>query len=408
MFGQRLTFFVGPKAQGFFFRAKDDELSQREVYTFSVPIFGNNIVYDCDEGTRLEQFRLLALALKGDKVKGYTGVILQEAEDYFKRWTGEGKVCIRSAMSELIILTASRALMGEEVRENLFEEVSRLYAQLDEGLTAISFFLPYLPIPAHKRRDQAREEMVKLFSKVIQKRREEGRRGDDMLQVFMDGEYKDGRKFTDNEVTGLLIALLFAGQHTSSVSSSWTGLLVLNEKEKYWPRLKAENEQVLKESGGKVTFDALLKMELLGSCIREAIRMYPPLIFLMRKVKKDLYYKSDKRTFKIPKGDIAFVSPAAGMRQPESFENPDKYDPDRFMPGREEDKKQSYAWVGFGGGRHGCMGEMYAYLQIKIIWTVLLRDFDMDLVGDLPLPNYEALVVGPSSPCDVTYKRIKA
>ena len=54
---------------------------------------------------------------------------------------------------------------------------------------------------------------------------------DDVLQVFMDAEYKDGTKLTDQEVAGMMIALLFAGQHTSSITSSWTGLLLMDNKE---------------------------------------------------------------------------------------------------------------------------------------------------------------------------------
>jgi len=58
---------------------------------------------------------------------------------------------IRDALSELIILTASRCLMGKEIRENLFVQVAKLYQTLDEGLLPISVFFPYLPIAAHKR-----------------------------------------------------------------------------------------------------------------------------------------------------------------------------------------------------------------------------------------------------------------
>ena len=56
---------------------------------------------------------------------------------------------------------------------------------------------------------------------------------DDVLQVFMDAEYTDGRKLTDQEVGGLMVALLFAGQHTSSITSSWTGYYILQQKNKF-------------------------------------------------------------------------------------------------------------------------------------------------------------------------------
>jgi sterol 14alpha-demethylase len=89
-----------------------------------------------------------------------------------------------------------------------------------------------------------------------------------------------------------------------------------------------------------------------------------------------------------------FVSPNVSHRLSSVYTNPDKYDPDRFAAGREEDQKQPFSYLGFGGGRHGCMGEMFAYLQIKTIWSVLLRNFEMELVGKCPEPDYSAMVVG--------------
>lgn len=97
-------------------------------------------------------------------------------------------------------------------------------------------------------------------------------------------------------------------------------------------------------------------------------------------------------------GDTVFVSPALSMRVEEVFPNADQYNPERFV---EEDKQtQKYRYLGFGAGRHGCMGENFAYLQIKTIWSVLLRNFDIELVGELPKPDYTAMVVGacPNQP----------
>jgi len=53
------------------------------------------------------------------------------------------------------------------------------------------------------------------------------------------------------------------------------------------------------------------------------------------------------------------------------------------------------------------MGEQFAYLQIKTIWSVLLRNFDLDLAGKLPTPDYKAMVVGPKKPCLIKYTRKK-
>jgi len=108
----------------------------------------------------------------------------------------------------------------------------------------------------------------------------------------------------------------------------------------------------------------------------------------------------------LSQGDTLFVSPTISHRLPSVFTNPDKFDPYRFAPPREEDQKQPFSYLGFGGGRHGCMGEMFAYLQIKTIWSVLLRNFKMEIVGSFPEPDYSAMVVGPKQPCMIHYKRI--
>ena len=100
------------------------------------------------------------------------------------------------------------------------------------------------------------------------------------------------------------------------------------------------------------------------------------------------------------------------MRLEHVFEEPGKYDPDRFAPGREEDKKANFSFVGFGGGRHGCMGEVFAFLQVKTVLAYMMRNFEFELVnkGEFPEPNYDAMVVGPRTEggkCMVRMRRRK-
>ena len=57
------------------------------------------------------------------------------------------------------------------------------------------------------------------------------------------------------------------------------------------------------------------------------------------------------------------------------------------------------------GGKHGCIGMMFAYLQIKAIWSMLLRRFELELVQDSPRPDYTTFVVGPRPPCWIRYRR---
>lgn len=409
LFHKRITFLVGPHVSSHFFKATDDALSQKEVYQFNVPTFGPGVVFDVDHLVRREQFRFFADALRTSNLKTYVKMMVDEAEAFFANWGEEGEVDLLEELSGLIILTASRCLMGREVREHLFETVSMLFHDLDMGMQPISVLFPYLPIPAHNKRDKSRAELARIFAKIISNRRSTGASEGDLLQTFIDAKYKSGRHMTDTEITGMLIAALFAGQHTSSITSTWSGMMILSRKAHCWPILEKEQKQAMSvENGDGVSYDSLLKMDYLYVCIKEALRMHPPLIMLMRFV-HDSFEVTSKTgdTYTIPKGHIVATSPKYAMTLDSVFKEPEKYDPERFLSPREEDKVMPFSYIGFGGGRHGCMGETFAYLQIKVIWSMIIRNFDLDLHGQLPEPDYIAMVVGPKPPCKIRYRRRK-
>lgn len=73
---------------------------------------------------------------------------------FFAKWENEGEVDLKAELEQLIINTASRCLLGQEVRNNNLEKVSSLFHDLDNGMLPLSVMFPYLPIPAHNRRDR--------------------------------------------------------------------------------------------------------------------------------------------------------------------------------------------------------------------------------------------------------------
>jgi len=399
MLHKNLTFLLGPEVSAPFFRLNDDFMSQPEVYGFMTPVFGKGVVYDAEPKKRTQQMQHMAQGLRSQRLKVYIPKIESETLNYIKNWGASGELDILDALSELTILTASRCLHGDEVREGMFADVARIYHDLDKGVTPLSFFFPYAPTAAHKQRDNARIEMVQIFSKVIRQRREKGGDGSentDILQVFMDLKYKDGSVLTDDEIVGLLIALLFAGQHTSSITSTWTTLFLLHNPE-CLEKVMAEQQEVFgqENSTSELDFETVGKMEYLQNCVKESLRLHPPLIMLMRMAMQDIETTLSGKKYVIPKGDIVFTSPAVASRMPEVFTNPDAFEPERFGPERNE-HKTPFAYLGFGGGMHQCMGQQFGLLQVKTIVSILLRHYKFELVSnEMPEPDYTAMVVGP-------------
>lgn len=407
---KKMTFLFGPSVSPHFFNANDDKMSQTEVYDFNVPTFGKGVVYDVDVKIRAEQFRIVGEALRSAKLKEYVPQFVEESKAYFDKWGDSGVVNLPDVFGELIILTASRTLLGREVREHMFKEVADLYHDLDDGMRPISVFFPYLPTSYHRKRDAARKRMAEIFGKIVAARRAAKSSEPDMLQVLIDAKYQKvngGRYLNDEEITGLLIAILFAGQHTSTITSSWTGLQMISHP-KTWRDAEEEQKKVIKEQGAEITFDMLTSLDVLHRNIHEALRLGPPLIMVMRYAKEDFVVKTSKgKEYIIPKGHIVAASPTFSHRLKDVFQNPDAYEPDRFAPPRSEDKAKPFSYLGFGGGRHACMGQQFAMLQIKTIWSILIREFEFEMLDPFPEPDFTSMVIGPK-PCRVRYTRRKS
>lgn len=203
---KRLTFVIGPAASEAFFRASDTELNQSEPYRFSTPVFGKDVVYDATLENRLQHFRVLSMTLRVNMLEMYVPMMIKEAEDFFAGWGEEGEIDLAKELAELIILTGSRCILGREIRENLFGEVSHLLHDLDQGMQPISVLLPYLPTTAHRKRDAARKRIAEIFKPVIESRRAGDRKEDDMLQWLVDAKHRDGTPFSEAEIVGNLIA----------------------------------------------------------------------------------------------------------------------------------------------------------------------------------------------------------
>lgn len=407
IFHKRITFLIGPEAQSLFFKSGDDTLSQDECYHFMQAVFGPGVVYDAPRKKRQMQFQTMANGLRTSRMKTYIPKIQEETLKYLEENMAEesGTIDLYKYLSELTILTASRCLHGDDVREHMFADLQSLYHDLDKGLTPLTVLWSEAPTERHKKRNAARKELVKLFGKVIQQRRENPERSDgsDILSLFMDMKYKDGTLVTEEEVTGLLIALLFAGQHTSCVSSTWTMLFLLHNP----GVLERVMEEQAQFGSDALQLDDVQQMSLLHNCMREALRMCPTFIMLLRQVMKDTTVTVNGKTHRIPKDDLVAVSPTVSMRLDSTFKNADQFDPDRYLPPREE-HKTPYAYLGFGGGMHSCMGQTFAYVQVKTILSIILNRYELTPeASKMPDIGYNDMVVGPKGNCNVHYKRKK-
>ena len=396
---RKFVLFTGPEAHDFYFRAPEDQLNAKAVYQFTVPIFGRGVAYDASPELMDEQLGFLFPALREAAMSRFARIMFEETKRFADALGEDGEVNLPVVMNELTVKIASRCLIGQEVRDQVDAGFAETYHDLQKGINTLGFFLPRLPTAAHRSRDRARRQVAELFSRIMAERRLSGACPDDFMQALMQARYKDSRALSDDEITGILLTVLFAGQHTSAVLATWTGLELMRAPS-YLARVRDEIQDVYREEGA-MTLASLKRQAALEHAVRECERLHPPLIMLIRKVLKSVRYGDHH----VPAGTLAMVSPAVSHRLPHVFADPERFSPERFDPPACEDKQHQYALIGFGGGKHVCMGKHFAYLQLKAIWTVLLDRFDFHLDTEFPAPNYGSWVTGPKAPCRLRYRR---
>lgn len=387
-----------------FFKSDPDTFSAKEAYKFTIPVFGKNVVYDSPPDTLVEQKRFMKGGLTTQRFHSYVHTITEECDNFFKKTWGDGGTYeLLTTFNELTVLTSTHCLQGIEVREKFTSEFSNLYSDLDAALSPIGFFFPNAPLPPMLRRNSARAKLGALFNKIIEERKKHPEQPhEDFLATLMEVRYKDGTPIPNEEIIGLLVGLLLAGQHTSNVTATWLGLFLLTHPEELKKTMEEQNR--LMQGKDVLTFDELKEMNHLEHVMKETLRLRPPLIMLMRRVQKDVEFKG----FTLPKGSLVSVSPLLIHRLPNFWTDSNKFDPERHAPPRCEDKNYRYAFMAFGAGRHKCSGELFAYLQVKTIWSYILRTYDIELVGGMPEPDYTTLIAGPKPPVlvKVTKKKV--
>ncbi|KAL8810368.1 MAG: hypothetical protein Q9200_002627 [Gallowayella weberi] len=301
-----------------------------------------------------------------------------------------GTLNIPPIMGQITLFTAARSLQGQEVRAKLDTSFAKLYHDLDDGFQPINFMLPWLPLPQNRRRDIAQRKMRQIYTDIINARRarKEGKDSEDMIWNFMDAIYKDGTPLPDHELANLMIALLMGGQHNTSVTSSWI-MLRLASKPHLIDELYNEQINVLgTDLTRPLEYEHLEKLPLLTYTIRETLRLHTPIHSIMRKVKNSMPIEGTHMV--VPPNNILLASPASMGRDDCYFPKAMEWDPKRWEsivnPEQQEKEKTDYGYglvstgadstyLPFGAGRHRCIGEKYAYLQLTIVIALMVRNF---------------------------------
>jgi sterol 14-demethylase len=401
--GRDVVLLTGAEANEIYFRAPEEVLDQAEAYPFMTPIFGEGVVFDAPPERRREM--LHNQALRDKFMRGHAATISAEVQRMVAGWGESGTIDLLDWFAELTIYTSSACLIGKRFRDQLDGRFAELYHDLEKGTDAIAYVDPYAPIESFRRRDEARRQLVALVGEIMDRRAAEELPADaerDLLDVLMSVREPDGtERFGADVVTGMFISMMFAGHHTTSGTAAWTLIEVLRHPDAL-AAVNAESEALAAENE-ELSYQALREMPCLESAIKEALRLHPPLILLLRAAKQDLEVEG----YRIDAGKLVAASPAVSNRIPEDFPDPDSFVPQRYSEPRSEDRENPWSWIPFGAGRHRCVGAAFAMMQLKAIFSVLLRgwEFELELDPDEYRNDHSKMVVQLAQPCPARYRR---
>lgn len=467
LLGKKTTVCLGTKGNDFILNGKLRDVNAEEIYSpLTTPVFGKDVVYDCPNHKLMEQKKVsihifnraclvadtndvqfVKYGLTSSALRSYVQLISQECRQFFSRDASHkkfsstsGTVDIPPCFAELTIYTASRSLQGKEVREKFDSTFADLYHDLDMGFTPINFMLPWAPLPQNRKRDAAQKKMAETYMSIIKQRREQGDaksedREEDMIWNLMNCTYKDGTPVPDREVAHMMIALLMAGQHSSSSTSSWI-FLRLATRPDIQEELLAEQRSVLGTNpDGSIkdlTYDDLSKLPLHNQVVKETLRIHTPIHSILRAVKSPMPVEGTP--YVIPTSHSLLATPGVTARTASHFPEPLHWEPHRWddtpcskyehlVPAHvkegvveerfdygygEISKGAASPYLPFGAGRHRCIGEQFAYVQLQTILATVIRDFlflnpegKTDVVGT----DYSSLFSQPMRPAVVRWER---
>ncbi|MFE7898190.1 pentalenene oxygenase [Streptomyces sp. NPDC057424] len=342
-------------------------------------IAGNGLV-TCPFADHRRQRRLMQSAFTRGQLKRYAEAMRAEIEDTASRWQDGMVVDAFQEMYGMALRTVGRTLYSTPVSPELAAKVERSFDVVLNGLFR-QMFLPAsirrLPLPSQRRYKSNLAFLHETTQQLIDDYRSSDTERDDLLAALIASRDDDGGKLGDKEIHDQVITVMAAGTETVAGTLTWVFYL-LSQHPEIEAALYEEIDTVL--DGRAPQWDDLPKLSLADRIISETLRLHPPAWLFTRLTASP----TELAGRLLPTGSTVVFSPAAVAQYEEAFDDPTRFDPDRWLPDRVAPASR-HAYVPFGTGARKCIGDLYARTEATLgLATILGRwrvtcDPDMDI-----------------------------
>ncbi len=379
----RMVNLYGPDANRLVLLDRDGIFSARKPWhAIMGRIFPNGLLLRDGEEHRQHR-KIMHLAFKRSALREYSDRMNPMIEQSLGQWRiRPGPLPAFRAFKDLTLQMAAAIFVGVELGSDM-RRMNRVF----EDLVAASMSRIRLRVPGLEfyRGLRGRQFMVDYFSELIAERR--AGQGADMLSQLCRAESEEGERLSDREIIDHMIFLMMAAHDTTTSTLSSMSYELAKHPE-WQERIRSESFELGKKY---MAFDDMEKLEALTWLMKETLRRYPPLPVIPRVAGADFEFEGCS----VPKGSMVVIAPIHTHHMPEWWDEPWRFDPERFAPGRAEDERHTHSWIPFGGGSHRCLGFRFAELQIKAIVHQLVRRFRWSVPESYEMPVQQAPISKP-------------
>jgi cytochrome P450 len=292
--------------------------------------------------------------------------------------------------SDLALAVVCRVLFDDDLgsdRAVVHEKLTTILAEY-LPLTTSPWPMPdRMPTPRAIRYRRARRELSGVLERVVARRRARGP-VDDLLGALLSAKRPEGCPLHAADLDAEGVTMLLAGHETTASAMAWT-LGLLSRHPSVRRRLQHELEEVLGDR--PVTTADLASLPVLDAVVKESLRLFPPAWVLSRSANVALTLAGTE----VPKGAFLFVPIHALHRHPAHWDDPEGFDPDRWLDGRGERAKKAGMYLPFGMGQRRCVGEHLANLEARVALATLLRRVTPELLAGQELVPEASVTLRP-------------
>ncbi|XP_060976032.1 cytochrome P450 4A25-like isoform X1 [Dama dama] len=311
--------------------------------------------------TWFQHRRMLTPAFHYDILKPYVGLMADSVRVMLDKWeklvSQDSHLEIFGHVSSMTLDTIMKCAFGHQGR-----------VQMDR-LTPEGRWYHRACHIAHQHTDAVIKERKAHLQKEGELEKVRSRRHLDFLDILLFARMENVSSLSNEDLRAEVDTFMFEGHDTTASGISWI-LYALASHPEHQQRCREEIQSLL-GGGTSITWDHLDQMPYTTMCIKEALRLYPPVPIISRELSKPITFPDGRS---LPAGILVSLSFYGLHHNPKVWPNPEVFDPTRFAPGS---TRHSHAFLPFSGGPRNCIGKQFAMNELKVAVALTLLRFEL-------------------------------